>query len=177
MVLAVLCVVLGMATSFIGVDPARDRLQAAQAAYDAARQIQVQQQAARSTQEQLNALWEASPTQREFPKLVLEVSEMARRDGVTIPGVNYSFKNPDQGFGFIATMQFRSIGEYASIRRFIHRLETTGLHLFIESLDAGRSPDNRTGGPRLSSLHSVLFNVRLVAFLRPDRPQLKRVHE
>jgi hypothetical protein len=71
-------------------------------------------------------------------------------------------------------MTFRAEGNYTGIRRFIHRLETTGPYLFIESLDAarsvGRRPRMKRAGDseRLPDGTMVLFNVRVITFLRPD---------
>jgi hypothetical protein len=59
-------------------------------------------------------------------------------------------------------MTFRAVGQYGAIREFIHRLETTGPYLFIESLDVSRAS---RGGPASAP---VVFNVRVVTFLRPD---------
>ena len=83
----------------------------------------------------------------------------------------------DGALALKASMTFRVAGDYASIRRFIHRLETTGPYLFIESLDASRSQSRQalkvsaeSGPPRPGhAMRSVVvFNVRVVTFLRPD---------
>jgi General secretion pathway protein M. len=72
-------------------------------------------------------------------------------------------------------MTFRSAGEYGAIRRFIDRLETTGPYLFIESLDASRSSEAReaTSAGKASSVTPVVFNFRVVTFLRSHSDDAK----
>jgi Tfp pilus assembly protein PilO len=143
--------------------PAQARLSAARASYEAARQTQVRREAARKTLEELEAHWRVLPQRKEFPLLILAISELAQRDRVKIPGMNYSFQKAEGGLAVKASITFRTAGDYADIRRFIHRLESSGPYLFIESLDAARVP----GGQASSR---VAFNVRVVTFLRPDQP-------
>lgn len=153
-----------IAVSTLFQTPAQDRLMAAQAAYDAARQAQIRQEAARKTQEDLTGVWAVLPARTEFGRLILDISERAQRDHVAIPGMTYTLQKIEEGLALKATMIFRAVGQYAAIRGFIHRLETTGPYLFIESLDVSRAS---RGGPLTAP---VVFNVRVVTFLRPDTP-------
>jgi Tfp pilus assembly protein PilO len=174
-VLAIGAVGLTVATSLYFRDAGRERLATARAAYEAARRSQVLQHASRKSQEELAALWKQLPARREFPELVLKVSEVAHQDHVVIPGITYVFDNVDGGLAVKASMTFRSVGEYGAIRRFIDRLETTGPYLFIESLDARRSIDAKetTRAGKTGSVTPVVFNFRVVTFLRPHTDDAK----
>jgi hypothetical protein len=143
--------------------PSQDRLVRAIAGYDAARQAQGRREIARQTIEDMNNVWKVLPERKQFPLLILAISELAQRDGVTIPGMNYTFQKAEGGQAVKASITFHTAGNYGDVRRFIHRLETTGPYLFIESLDAARSTGNQAA-------HRVAFNVRVVTFLRPDPP-------
>lgn len=161
--LTILSVGAMFATSLLSLAPAQDRLTRAMKAYEQARQNQVRSEAARKTLEDLGGIWKLLPEQKEFSMLILAISELAQRDHVAIPGMNYTFQKLDGGLAVKAAITFHTAGEYGDIRRFIHRLETAGSYLFIESLDAARVPDGR-------SLNRVAINVRVVTFLRPDLP-------
>jgi len=145
--------------------PERERLTTATERYEAARQTQIRQKAAKKTLMELAEVWETLPPRKEFATLAAAISELARADRVSIQGMTYSLQKAEEGIPIKASLTFRPLGEYAAIRRFIHRLETTGSYLYIESLDASRATGSRqTSGPL------VVFNVRLVTFLRPDPP-------
>src|SRR5205814_1854565 len=114
-------------------------------AYQAARQTQLRLQAQRATLDDLAEVWKLLPPRKDFSSLVLAVSELARRDGVDIPGITYTTQQAEDGLAVKATMTFRAVGDYTGLRAFIHRLETTGPYLFIESLDASRTVQRRRG--------------------------------
>lgn len=149
--------------------------------YEAARQAQIRQQSAKQAQDELALVWQTLPARKEFATLAAEISELARADGIAIPGMTYALQKVENGLPLKASLTFRPIGEYAAIRRFIYRLETTGPYLFIESLDASRATGlgraARLGntlatlqGQTPTSAPPVEFNIRLVTFLRPDPP-------
>jgi len=173
--LAIGAVALAVAMSLFFRDAAQDRLMTARTAYETARRSQALQQASRKSQEELAVLWQQLPARREFPELVLKVSEVAQQDHVAIPGVTYIFENVDGGLAVKASMTFRSAGEYGAIRRFIDRLETTGPYLFIESLDASRSIETRetASAEKALSITPVVFNFRVVTFLRSHSDDAK----
>ncbi len=158
----ILAIGTAVAASTLFQTPAQDRLASAQAAYETARRAQIRQEAARETQEELVAVWAVLPARTDFGRLILEVSDLAQRDHVTIPGITYTLQKMEDGLALKATMTFRAVGQYGAIREFIHRLETTGPYLFIESLDVSRA------GREGSANAPVVFNVRVVTFLRPD---------
>jgi len=143
--------------------PKQERLTTAKERYEAARQTQTRQKAAKKTLEELAEVWKTLPPRREFATLAAEISELARADRVSIQGMAYSLQKSEEGMPIKASLTFRPQGEYASIRRFIHRLETTNSYLYIESLDASRATGSgETPAPL------VVFNLRLVTFLKPD---------
>jgi hypothetical protein len=150
-----------LVTSTWSLGPARDRLARAMKAYEDARQVQLRKEAAHKTLEDLGQLWNLLPERKAFSMLILAISELAQRDHVAIPGMNYAFQNVEGGLAVKAAITFHTAGEYADLRRFIHRLETAGGYLFIESLDASRADDRR-------SSHRVAINVRIVTYLKPD---------
>lgn len=160
----VLAIAAAIGVSTVFQTPAQERLMAAQAAYETARQLQIRQQTARKTQEELAEVWAVLPARTEFGRLILNISDLAQRDHVAIPGMTYTLQKMEDGLALKATMTFRAAGEYGAIREFIHRLETTGPYLFIESLDVSRAGRGTLNAP-------VVFNVRVVTFLRPDAAQ------
>jgi hypothetical protein len=158
-----LCVAVGV--NMLVLAPEQERLTTAKDRYEAARQTQIRQKAAKKTLVELAEVWQTLPPRKEFATLAAAISELARADRVSIQGMTYSLQKAEEGMPIKASLTFRPLGEYAAIRRFIHRLETTGSYLYIESLDASRAT-----GSRQASAPLVVFNVRLVTFLRPDPP-------
>lgn len=168
--LTALALAIGMGAYLLVLVPAEQRLARAETAYEAARQAQVQQQAARKTQEtfrqtqkDLEQVWETLPAQKQFAALAVAISELGRAVAVSIPGMTYSLQKVEEGLPAKASLAFRAVGEYGAIYRFLHRLETTEPYLFIESLDV-----SRTSEPNRAALTLLAFNVRVVTFLRPD---------
>lgn len=168
--LLALCVAAGARVLLVA--PAEERLSSAQAVYEEARKTQARLEAARRSEEELAKIWGTLPARKEFAMLSLAISELARHDQVSVPGMSYTFQKVEDGLAIKASMKFRAAGEYAAIRRFIHRLETTGPYLFVESLDATRSARVRDTD-RGSTGQEVVFNVSVVTFLRPDIPDTK----
>jgi hypothetical protein len=168
--LTVLALGIGIGAYLLVLIPAEGRLARAEAAYEAARQAQLQQQAARKTQEtfrqtqkDLEKVWETLPAQKQFAALAVAISELGRAVSVSIPGMTYTLQKVEEGLPAKASLAFRAVGEYGAIYRFLHRLETTEPYLFIESLDV-----SRTSEPNRAALTLLAFNVRVVTFLRPD---------
>jgi Tfp pilus assembly protein PilO len=171
------CVSLGVVAgvSLLVREPAQDRLRNAEAAYGAARQAQSEQLAVRRTEEALAATWHTLTARKEFPSLILAVTDLAQRDGVAIPGISYSLQKVDEGLAMKASMAFQVAGDYAAIRRFIHRLETDRHYLAVESLDASRSQKRLSlGQGKESVIEQVRFNIRVMTFLKPDTPAALR---
>ncbi len=92
-----------------------------------------------------------------------------RRPHLAIPGMNYKFDDVEGDLALQASINFRVVGKYAAIRRFIHRIETASPYLLVEGLDATRKVGTRPASARTSSQKPsthVVFNVRVVAFLK-----------
>lgn len=163
------------AVSLLVQEPARDRLKNAAAAYDATRRTQSEQRAARRTEETLAVMWQALTARKEFPSLILAVTDLAQRDGVAIPGMSYTLQKMDDNLAMKASMSFQVAGDYAAIRRFIYRLETDGRYFAVESLDASRSQKRLSlGQGKESIIEQVRFNIRVMTFLKPDAPKPSR---
>ena len=161
LLMALLAVGGAVATSVLLRDPAQAHLGQVQNAYEAGRLAGARQEAARETLEELSGLWKVLPARKEFSVMILAISELAQHEHVAIPGIHYTFQKVEDGLAWKSSMTFQAAGDYADIRRFIHRLETSGPYLFIESLDATRVI-------RGEQPSRVMFNVRVVTFLRPD---------
>jgi Tfp pilus assembly protein PilO len=168
--LTVLAIGIGIGAYLFVLVPAQQRLTQAEAGYEATRQAQLQQQAARKTQEafrrtrkDLEQVWEDLPAEKQFAALAVAISELGRAVEVSIPGMTYSLQKVEEGLPARASLAFRAVGEYGAIYRFIHRLETTEPYLFVESLDVSRANDSSR-----AALTLLVFNVRVVTFLRPD---------
>jgi Tfp pilus assembly protein PilO len=160
------------AMSFLVQGPAQDRLAHAQTAYEAARRAQNEQLAARRTEETLSVMWRILAERKEFPALILAVSDLARHDGVAIPGMSYTLQKVDDGLALKASMSFQVAGDYAAIRRFIHRLETNDRYFAVESLDAARSQKRMVSEQgKESIIEQVRFNIRVMTFLKLDAPK------
>ena len=167
------CVSLGVVAGVVLLlrEPAQDRLRNAQAAYESARRTQREQLTVRRTEEALAEMWQALTARKEFPSLILAVTGLAQRGGVAIPGMSYSLQKVDEGVAMKASMAFQVAGDYAAIRRFIHRLETDRHYLAVESLDATRSQKRLSlGQGKESVIEQVRFNIRVMTFLKPDAP-------
>lgn len=153
-------------------EPAEERVLAAQSAYDAARDAHSRQLAARQTQEALAKVWRTLPDRKEFPSVILAIVDLAQQNRIAIPGMNYSLKAGADGLPLKASITFQVSGEYAAIRRFIHRMETDERYLTVESLDVTRS-DKRSGpdGDKDHAAEAVRFNMRVTTYLRPEAQQ------
>lgn len=166
--LTVLSVVGALAMYLYGLRPAEERVRLTEAAYQKAKEAQVdlqrtraQQMRAHAAQRQLEIERQALPTQAEFTPLALTLSELARREQVRIPGMGYEIKNPEGARPVKATIAFRATGDYASIYRFLHRLETATSYLVIERLDVASERKQGT------SATSVMVNITVATYLRP----------
>ena len=153
-------------------EPAQERVVAAQAAYDATRDAHSRQLAARQTQEGLAKVWRTLPDRKEFPSVILAIVDLAQQNRIAIPGMNYTLKAGAEGLPLKASITFQVSGEYAAIRRFIHRMETSERYLTVESLDVTRSA-RRTGpdGDKDHAAEAVKFNMRVTTYLRPGAQQ------
>ncbi|TLY18094.1 MAG: hypothetical protein E6K69_01125, partial [Nitrospirae bacterium] len=97
--LTLLAIGVGIGAYLFIMIPAKERLTQAEAAYEAARQAQLQQQATRKTQEafrqtqkDLEQVWDDLPVEKQFAALAVAISELGRAVEVSIPGMTYSLQ-------------------------------------------------------------------------------------
>ncbi len=155
--------------------PAEQHLVNAEQAYQAAKQAQAalqgartQQAQARAAQRQLDLVRQALPSHEEFTPLAMALTELGKSEHVAIPGMTYDIKKTEEGQPAKATIAFRASGDYASVYRFIHRLETVDPYVVIESLDvAGEDKSKHSSAAR------VVINIKVATYLRPVQPAVK----
>jgi len=163
------CAVVGcVVVSMMVRDAAVQRLSIAQSRYEESRRTQRAQESSRRTQEDIAVLWKRLPVRTEFTSVVLRIEDLAREHDISIPGIGYALKKTDDGLAMKGELKFQSTGDYAAIRRFIQRLERTGPYLIIESLDASRSTKISNRKTARPSAAPVIFNVRVLTYLRLD---------
>ena len=168
----VLCLSVTAAVYLLCTEAAATRLTEAEAAYQAAkdarekmlqnRQVQVR---AKAAQQELESVWKTLPTEKDFAHLALDLSELGRAEGVLIPGMNYTLKPvKEQSFATEATISFQATGSYASIYRFIHKLEHQSTYLVIDKLDVRRLAQSNNNNKSVTNL--VSLNVTLTTYLK-----------
>lgn len=165
--LTLLSVVGALVTYLYGLSPAEERARTSEQAYQRAKTTQAdlqrteaQQVKAHAALRQLEIEQQALPTQEEFTSLALALSELAKREQVRIPGMDYDIKKPEGARPVKATIAFRATGDYAAIYRFLHRLETAESYLVIERLDVASERKEHTSAPR------VVVNITVATYLR-----------
>jgi len=170
--MTVLCLGVMAGVEVLYSETAATRLTEAEAAYQAAkdarekmfqnRQVQLR---AKAAQQELEAVWTTLPTQKDFTHLALDLSELGRTEGVLIPGMNYTLKPvKEQSFATEATISFQATGSYASIYRFIHKLEHQSTYLVIDKLDVRRLTQSNNSNKSVTNL--VSLNVTLTTYLK-----------
>ena len=111
----------------------------------------------------LETVWGLIPAQKDFASIAVAISELARMEQVTIPGMSYSHNRSAKDLPSKASLTFSATGRYASIYRFIHLLEQSEQYLIIERLDA-----SQTQSTNKSQESRVQFNVKVSTFLKKD---------
>ena len=124
------------------------------------RQALMYHREARKAKQDLSRVWAVLPAERDFTPLALGISDAAKRDRVTLPGLSYKTEptliaNTSKGL-----LQGPMTGRYEDLRRFIYGLETAEELVFIEDLELARS-----GGLQDASL---TFNIKIATYLRGD---------
>ena len=155
--------------------PAEQDLASAEQAYQAGKQAQaalqgtrIQQARARAAQQQLDLVRQALPSQEEFTSLAMALTELGRSEHVAIPGMAYDVKKAEGGEPAKATIAFHASGDYASVYRFIHRLETVDPYVVIESLDVASEHTSKD-----SSAARIVVNIKVATYLRQVEPAVK----
>jgi hypothetical protein len=150
------------------VAPAQDRFAQAEAAWMAARQRVAQRMEAKQARKNLTLILDALPGHRDFAQLPLAISEVARRDRVSIPDLSYALEKPQAGGFTKAVLRGLVSGRYEDLRRFIHHLETAHGFLFIEDLNVSRHSTKKG--------EAVAFQITLSTYIREGPGQRVSSH-
>ncbi len=157
-----------VAVHLLVVAPAQARFAQAEAAWTAARQRVAQRLDAKQARKDLTVILNALPGQRDFAQLPLAISEVARRDRVSIPDLSYALEKPQAG-GFTKALLRGSVsGRYEDLRGFIHHLETADGFLFIEDLNVGRHSTKKG--------EAIAFQITLSTYIREGPGQRVSSH-
>lgn len=145
--------------------PAQEQLAVVEGELAGARRDLAQRLEARQARKDIQQVMAMLPSSRDFARLPLAISEMARRDGVSIPALSYTLEKSSDGLATKAFLQGAVTGQYQDLRRFIYHLEAPdGLLLFIEDLSAGRSSGARAG----KTANGVTVTLRLATYIREE---------
>ena len=148
--------------------PAQDRFAQAEAAWLAARQRVAQRLDAKQARKDLTVILNALPGHRDFAQLPLAISEVARRERVSIPDLSNALEKPQAG-GFTKALLRGSVsGRYEDLRRFIHHLETADGFLLIEDLNVGRHSTKKG--------EAIAFQITLSTYIREGPGQRVSSH-
>lgn len=153
---------------FLMVVPAQARLAALEADLAAARSALARRLEAKQARKDFIHVLTVLPGQRDFARLPLAISDVAKRDGVKLPSLSYSLEKQDDGFATKAVIQGVVSGQYEDLRRFIYHMEASEeLLLFVEDLSVGRSSDlkGEQKGKRIT------VNIRLATYIREETPR------
>ncbi len=140
------------------VAPAQDQFAQAEAAWMAARQRIAQRLEAKEARKHLTMILNALPGHRDFAQLPLALSEVARRDRVTMPDLSYALEKTTAAGFTKAVLRGSVSGRYEDLRRFIHHLETADGFLFIEDLNVSRHSTKKS--------EAVAFQITISTYIR-----------
>jgi type II secretion system (T2SS) protein M len=150
------------------VAPAQARFAQAEAEWLAARQRVAQRLEAKQARKNLTVILNALPGQRDFAQLPLAISEVARRDRVSIPDLSYTLEKPQAEGVTKAVLRGSVSGRYEDLRRFIHHLETADGFMFIEDLNVSRRSTKKG--------EAVAFEISLSTYIREGPGQRVSSH-
>ncbi len=164
---AALLSVTWMGVQYLGVIPAHQRLAAVEAEWTAARGTLAKRLEAKQARKDFAQVMTTLLTSRDFARLPLVLSDMAKRDHVRLPALTYTLEKSSEGVATKAVLQGAATGQYEDLRRFIHHLETSDrLLLFVEDLSvAGSSEANREQTGK-----KITVTIRLATYVR-EQPQ------
>lgn len=160
-------------TQALVVGPAQARLAALEADWAAAKSALARRLEARQARKDFDRVLTVLPGQRDFARLPLSISNIAKRDGVQLPALSYSMEKQGEDLATKAVLQGAVTGQYEDLRRFIYHLEASdGLLLFVEDLSVGRAADLRgeQRGRRLT------VNIRLATYIREENRPVRPLH-
>ncbi len=167
-----------LAVAFAGaqsllVGPAQARLTALEADWAAAKSTLARRLEAKQARKDFARVLNVLPGQRDFARLPLAISDIAKRDKVQIPALSYVLEKQSEDLATKAVLQGAVSGQYEDLRRFIYHLEASdGLLLFVEDLSVGRAADlkGEQKGRRLT------VNIRLATYIREEIRQARPLH-
>lgn len=169
MLVTVVTILMAAGAYFVMLRPVEQHLASVRLAYDRARSTQSilvtsrrLQERLRLASQRLGEVQQALPTQGDFTGLAVAISELARAERVTLPGMTHAREKAEAGLPVKASLSFHATGEYPAIYRFLHRLESSPSYLVVESMDVRRNPSDKSG----SSVINVTITV--TTFLRAD---------
>ena len=140
-----------------GAQASRERLENEWAA---TRQTLMYHREARKAKKDLSLVWAGLPAERDFTPLALGISDAAKRDRVTLPGLSYKTEPTLMANMSKGLLQGPMTGQYEDLRRFIYGLETAEELVFIEDLELTRS--------RGAQDTLLTFNIKIATYLRGD---------
>jgi hypothetical protein len=141
----------------VGAQASRERVENEWAA---TRQALMYHREARKAKNDLSRVWAVLPAERDFTPIAQGISDEAKRDRVTLPGLSYKTEPTLMANMSKGLLQGPMTGQYEDLRRFIHGLETAEELVFIEDLELARS-----GGTQDASL---TFTIKIATYLRGD---------
>ena len=105
----------------------------------------------------LNTFWDMIPDRADFPKLVDDVSSLARMAGLTVNRVQY---NPEEISGkklLRYGLNFSVTGEYPKVKKFIFLIEKSERILIIDEVSFQGKNEAQSAGVQMSVRLSTLF--------------------
>lgn len=160
-------------TQSLMVGPAQARLAALEADWTAAKSALARRLEAKQARQDFARVLTVLPGQRDFARLPLAISDVAKRDGVQLPALSYSLEKQGEDLATKAVLQGAVTGQYENLRRFIYHLEASdGLLLFVEDLSVARAADlkGEQKGRRLT------VNIRLATYIREESRPVRPLH-
>lgn len=144
---------------------AQARLAETEAAGADARHLLIRHSEAKQAQQDYAKVMNRLPLSRDFSTLPLLITDMAKQDRVLLPSMSYTLEKSRDNLPAKAVLQGAAIGAYDDLRRFIHRLESSGNALvFIEDLSVSQS----TAGQGEHADRKITVAFRFATYIREE---------
>jgi hypothetical protein len=162
-------------SAWLWLEPAEDRLSHAESRYQAAKQAKatlakehVLHASLQAAERQLERVFEALPAYDQFTSFSIAIAEMARDEHLLIPGMTYGVKKDSKDdIATEATISFTVSGPYASLYRFVHRLEEGSAYVVIDKMGARRTD-------KAAHEDWVSCDMVLTTYLRVTQPLMQK---
>lgn len=155
-----------MALHLVIIVPAQSRLDQIETDWRTARQRLDERIQAKQVLKDLAYVLAMLPVQREFAQMPLSITDEARRNHVSLPGLAYTSEKSEGGLASKAVFHGPVTGRYEDLRRFIHNMEAADRLLFIENLDVLRSDYNEKQFKKYKKGEVVTFNLRIATYIK-----------